>query len=38
LGKVAETDEKMRIWSREEGAKFPNPRNDKALNNQGFVV
>jgi hypothetical protein len=28
------------MWKRstKRGARFPNPRNDKALNNQGFVV
>lgn len=30
--------EKMRKRSIERGANFPNARNDKALNNQGFVV
>lgn len=29
--------EKMRKRSIERGANFPNARNDKALNNQGFV-
>ena len=28
---------KMRKRSIERGANFPNARNDKALNNQGFV-
>ena len=30
--------EKMRKRSKERGANFLNARNDKALNNQGFVV
>ncbi len=30
--------EKMRKRSIERGANFLNARNDKALNNQGFVV
>ncbi|MFJ2386271.1 hypothetical protein [Pseudomonas koreensis] len=30
--------EKMRKRSAERGGNFPNARNDKALNNQGFVV
>ncbi len=30
--------EKMRKRSTVRGAKFPNARNDKALNNQGFVI
>jgi hypothetical protein len=29
--------EKMRKRSKERGANFLNARNDKALNNQGFV-
>ena len=36
--RVAEMAEKMRKRSIERGANFPNARNDKALNNQGFVV
>ena len=30
--------EKMRKRSRKTGVTIANPRNDKALNNQGFVV
>jgi hypothetical protein len=36
--RVAEIAEKMRKRSTKRGAKFLNARNDKALNNQGFVV
>jgi len=37
-GGVAEMAEKMRKRSRKGGVKITNPRNDKALNNQGFVL
>lgn len=37
-GRVAEMAEKMRKRSIRRGAKSLNARNDKALNNQGFVV
>jgi len=36
--RVAEMAEKMRKRSIETGASFLKARNDKALNNQGFVV
>jgi len=37
-GRVAEIAEKMRKRSRKGGPKNASSRNDKALNNQGFVV
>jgi hypothetical protein len=37
-GKVAEMTEKMRKRSGKAGVSIAKLRNDKALNNQGFVV
>lgn len=37
-GRVAEITEKMRKQSRDGATGIAYPRNDKALNNQGFVV
>ena len=37
-GRVAEMTRRLRKRSSKIGVTIANPRNDKALNNQGFVV